>query len=253
MSAYRLLMTSDSIGRTPRRILTHRACFGLIGAGLVALALLVAWFALTRSNADGLSPSEEATLLQLARQQLAASLSGNGLLDVAASTVPARLRQQGAAFVSLAVDGALRGCMIDAFAPHEPLYANVLRNTQLAALQDARFTRIQPSEIDTVRIDISVVHDIASVSFENPDDLLSLITPILDGVILRIDDEIATYLPSVWETFPDPAEFLSQLCIKAGWPPERWMTEPYPQVETYRVSEFAESTEPDSAANSGHD
>jgi len=253
MSAYRLLMRSDDKVKTTRRIPARRIRFGLIGAALVSLALLIAWFALTRSDADDLSPSDEATLLQLARQQLAASLSGNGLIDVAASTVPARLRQQGAAFVSLSVDGALRGCMIDAFAPHEPLYANVLRNTQLAALQDARFIRIQPSEIDAVQISISVVHDIASVSFENPDNLLRLITPILDGVILRIDDEIATYLPSVWETFPDPAQFLSQLCVKAGWPPERWMTEPYPQVETYRVSEFAESTETGSAANSGHD
>jgi len=71
--------------------------------------------------------------------------------------------------------------------------------------------------------------------------LLERLTPEEDGVTLEIDGEIATYLPSVWQIFPEPAEFLSQLCVKAGWDANRWRTEPYPTAQTYHVFDFREA------------
>ncbi|MGD9099251.1 MAG: AMMECR1 domain-containing protein, partial [Anaerolineae bacterium] len=32
----------------------------------------------------------------------------------------------------------------------------------------------------------------------------------------------ATLLPSVWEKIPDPVEFVSTLCRKAGLPKDEW-------------------------------
>ncbi|TFH07610.1 MAG: AmmeMemoRadiSam system protein A [Candidatus Atribacteria bacterium] len=244
-SLYRLCMKRNNSPSPTAYAWRRVGLYAAMGAALVAVVVLGTWLLLPRSEAGGeLSTSDAAALLTLARAQLIASLSGDDLIDLDPSALPARIRTNGAAFVSLVVDGALRGCMIDQFEPHEPLYLNVLRNTEFAALADERFVRIQSSEMEGVRIEISVVYEIQSVAFDSPDELLDKLARAIAGVILRIDDEIATYLPSVWETFPDPTEFLTQLCIKAGWESGRWRIKPYPLVQTYRVSEFAESASP---------
>lgn len=205
-----------------------------------AIAVFVVWFFFIRPNVVELSPVEQAQLLDLARRQLVASLAGEDIIDVYASEISNRTMREGAAFVSLTVDGALRGCMIDRFEPHEPLFTNVLHNAQLAVLSDERFAVIVADEIENVRIKISIVYDIETVSFRTPDDLLKKLAPFVDGVILRIDEDLTAYLPSVWETFSDPDEFLSQLSIKGGWAADRWRTEPYPTIQTYQVYEFGE-------------
>lgn len=205
-----------------------------------ATAVFIVWFFFIRPDAFELSPAEQAQLLELTREQLIASVAGEDSIDVHLPDLSDRILREGAAFVSLTVDGVLRGCMIDQFEPHEPLVANVLRNVQLAVRPDERFSAIEKGEIEDVRIKISVVYDIEPLHFKNPDDLLDKLTPYVDGVILSIDEELSAYLPSVWETFPDPDEFLSQLSIKAGWNADRWRTEPYPDVRTYCVFEFGE-------------
>lgn len=208
---------------------------------LGAIGVLIVWFFVIRPNSVELSVVQQEQLLDLAREQLIASVAGEDLIDVYPPDLSDRILRDGAAFVSLTVDNVLRGCMIDRFEPHEPLVANVLRNVQLAVRSDERFAVIEEDEIEKVRIKISIVHDIETVRFEKPDDLLKKLTPFADGVILSIDEELSAYLPSVWETFPDPDEFLSQLSIKAGWDADRWRTEPYPTIQTYRVFEFGES------------
>jgi len=207
---------------------------------LICLSALFVWMFSLQSPTTELSLSEQQQLLEFARDQLIASTSGDDLIHVDLDTLPKAIRQHGAAFVSLTVDGNLRGCMIDQFEPHEPLITNVLRNTQYAVLADERFATVVNEEIEEVRVEISVVYDIVTLTFEGADNLLSQLTPSIDGVILRVGDEIATYLPSVWQLFPDSAEFLSQLCTKAGWEPNRWRFEPYPIVSTYRVFTFSE-------------
>lgn len=208
----------------------------IIGVIAVVLALLI----FLRPAPVEISPEEQAQLLALAREQLIASVAGEDLIPLEPDDVTERTQRLGAAFVSLTAGTELRGCMIDQFEPHEPLFVNVLHNVQLAVGSDDRFSAITEGEIEDVRIKISIVHKIKDVSFKTPVDLPNKLTPFIDGVILRIDEDIATYLPSVWEMFPDPAEFLSQLCIKAGWNPERWKTEPYPAIQTYHVYEFGE-------------
>ena len=208
---------------------------------LGAIAVFIAWFFFVRPNAVELTWSEQELLLGLAREQLMASVAGEGPIEALPPELTDRTLRDGAAFVSLTVDGALRGCMIDQFKPHEPLAVNILRNVELAVGSDARFSSITQEEIDDVRIKVSIVYDITTLTFGNPGNLLEKIDPNEDGVILEIDGEIAAYLPSVWQIFPDPAEFLTQLCIKAGWDSDRWRTEPYPSVRTFQVYEFGES------------
>jgi len=205
-----------------------------------AIAVFIIWFFVIRPNSVELSVAQQEQLLGLAREQLVASVAGEGSIDVYPPELSDRTLRDGAAFVSLTVDGALRGCMIDRFEPHEPLVSNVLRNVQSAVQSDERFAVIKEDEIEKVRIKISIVYDIETLRFDSPHDLEDKLTPFVDGVILSTDEELSTYLPSVWETFPDPDEFLSQLSVKAGWDADRWRTEPYPTIQTYRVYEFGE-------------
>lgn len=208
---------------------------------LGAVAVFAIWFFIIRPNTIELNWAEQEQLLGLAREQLAASVAGDGLIEIYTPELSDRILRDGAAFVTLTVDGALRGCMIDQFETHEPLVANVLRNVELAASADDRFPALSPDEISRTRITISIVHDIVTLVFGDEYELLDQLQPNQDGVILEVDESITTYLPSVWQTFPEPAEFLSQLCIKAGWDADRWRTEPYPTVQTYRVFEVAET------------
>jgi len=220
-----------------------RTCFVWVllagGATLLSLGLF-----LGRSTppSDGLDAAQQGMLLRLAREQLAAAAHGRGLLEVDATAFAPRLFRKEAAFVTLTIDRQLRGCMLDAFEAHEPLYRSVLRNTLLAATGDPRFSSVLPEEVDRIRIAISILSPPKELPFERPDDLLAALHPGIDGAILTAEDRTSTFLPTVWETFPDPSEFLSQLCEKAGLARDRWRSEPYPLLQTYRVLAFAESS-----------
>jgi AMMECR1 domain-containing protein len=58
-------------------------------------------------------------------------------------------------------------------------------------------------------------------------------------VILKIGDRTATFLPQVWEEFPDKQKFLSALSVKAGCKADAWQTDPM-SVFTYQVEAFKE-------------
>ena len=207
---------------------------------LAAIAILVIWYLFIRPGGEVLDAAERADLLRLAREQLTVAAAGGDLIEVDETVLSPRLVLPGSAFVSLSTDGELRGCMVDTFEAHESLYENVLRNTVLAASGDERFPAVTPEELDRIRIAISVLTPPLQVDFEHPNELSDQLKPGLDGVILTVDDATATYLPDIWETFPDPEEFLSHLCEKAGLSPERWREAPYPTIETYRAFRFEE-------------
>ena len=208
---------------------------------LTVVAVAVVWYLFIRPGTDGLDAGAKAELLQLAREQLVATASGDAdLIDVTESDLPPRLLLPGSAFITLSRDGELRGCMIDTFEEHEPLYRNVLRNTVLAARDDERFPPVTPEEVGGLRISVSVVAPPEPLAFHDPEDLLPRLDPGLDGVILTADGAMAAYLPDVWERFPDPEDFLGHLCEKAGLSADRWRQEPYPAIETFRVFGFEE-------------
>ncbi len=207
---------------------------------LGAIAVLLIWYFFIQPRSQELGPSDRTALLELAREQLIAAVNGDGAIEVDETTLPSRLLRPESAFVTLSADGALRGCMIDAFDAHEPLYRNVLRNTVLAATEDERFPAVAPEEIDDIRIAISVLTPPEPLEFADPDELIARLEPGVDGVILTVDEATSSYLPELWDTFPDPVDFLSRLCEKAGLAPDRWREAPYPVIETYRATRFEE-------------
>jgi len=207
---------------------------------LGAIAVFFIWYFFIQPDSQEIDASEQAELLRLAREQLVAVAAGGGTIEVDETTLPPRLLRLESVFVTLSVDDALRGCMVDSFEAHEPFYLNVLRNTILAASEDERFPVVTPEEVGDIRIAISLLASREELEFADSEELLAELNPGIDGVILSLGNATSSYLPNVWETFPDPAEFLSRLSEKAGLSPGRWREDPYPVIETYRVFRFEE-------------
>ncbi len=151
------------------------------------------------------------------------------------------LRAEGASFVTLTIDGDLRGC-IGALEPYQPLAADVREHAVAAALEDPRFPPVSRDELDRIKIEISRLTLPKRLEYTDAADLLSKLQPNVDGVIVRDGFRRATFLPQVWEKIPDKVDFMENLCYKMGEEPDVWRHK-HLEVLTYQVEEFQEETE----------
>jgi AmmeMemoRadiSam system protein B/AmmeMemoRadiSam system protein A len=127
----------------------------------------------------------------------------------------------GAAFVTLEKNGELRGC-IGSLAAYRPLDHDIAENAFAAAFRDPRFTPLSPEELDEIDISISVLTEPELMVFKSEEDLVAQIRPGVDGLILTEGQNRGTFLPSVWEHYPESAAFLNHLKMKAGLPSTYW-------------------------------
>jgi AmmeMemoRadiSam system protein A len=162
---------------------------------------------------DQLTPEEKQFLLKLARQSLENGVRGETLPAIDLETLSPRLRALGASFVTLTRLGDLRGC-VGALEPYQTLAEDVREHAVAAALDDYRFHPVKPHELPEIKIEISRLTIPVPLEFDHPEELHHRLRPGVDGVILRDGIRRATFLPQVWEKIPDPAMFLSQLCMK---------------------------------------
>ncbi len=108
-----------------------------------------------------------------------------------------------------------------------------------AAFQDPRFPPVTEVEIPDLRIEISRLTKPRKISYLSAEELLQLLTPGKDGVIIKDDSRRATFLPQVWDQLPDPETFLGRLCLKMGLNESAWMGSNL-DVEVYQVEKFGE-------------
>lgn len=178
-------------------------------------------------------------LLRLARQTIEKVVRTGGMPEISPAGLSSNLTEPKGCFVTLKKNGELRGC-IGHIRPQEPLYRAVMDNARSAALEDPRFRPVQPEELASIEIEISVLTVPQMLPFSSPEDLLRKLRPHVDGVVLTIGRRQATFLPQVWEQLPDKETFLAHLTAKAGLPPAAWR-DPLTQVLTYQVEAFRES------------
>ena len=188
---------------------------------------------------DKLSLEEQKILLRLAREALTLRVKGEKLPPLELSSLPPRLREEGASFITLTIRGELRGC-IGALEAYQPLAQDVREHAVAAALEDPRFPPVQERELGAIQIEVSRLTRPLPLKYKDGDDLLSKLKPHVDGVILRESlGRRATFLPQVWEKIPNPAEFLNHLCQKMGLNTDAWRTK-HLEALTYQVEEFHE-------------
>lgn len=184
------------------------------------------------------NPDEQRILLKIARDAIDAAVHAQPLPTISLDSLPPNLSKKGGTFVTLTIQGRLRGC-IGTLEAYQPVVLDVQEHAVAAALQDNRFPILQPSELPLINIEISVLTPKQPLTYTDSADLLEKLRPGIDGVVLQDGFRKATFLPQVWEKIPDPGSFLSQLCMKMGAPGNLWQKKPL-KISTYQVEEFHE-------------
>ncbi|MEJ2142116.1 MAG: AmmeMemoRadiSam system protein A [Gammaproteobacteria bacterium] len=178
------------------------------------------------------SDSQKETLLNLAKASIKHGLETGSPKPVNLNDYEPALREQAACFVTLQINNELRGC-IGSLEAYRPLIEDVADNAFAAAFRDPRFPRLVDSEYEHLHYHISVLDKPQPMSFSSEQELLQQIRPGIDGLVLHDKFNKGTFLPSVWESLPDPEDFLRHLKMKAGLSPSYWSDTI--QVERYTV------------------
>jgi len=171
-----------------------------------------------------------------------ASIAGRFGLHFSVRDGAAFLQEPGASFVTLKSRGQLRGC-IGSLSAHRNLLDDVRANACAAAFSDPRFSPLRFDELGMIRVEVSLLSALEPMSFRDQDDALAQIRPGIDGLMLEFGRYRGTFLPQVWESLPEPQNFLGELKRKAGLPADFW--EAGMRLSRYTVAKWAE---PDSAS-----
>jgi AmmeMemoRadiSam system protein A len=160
-------------------------------------------------------------LTELAINSIQHGLKTGKPLIIDLTEYPAELAEQRATFVTLHRQHQLRGCigMLDAV---RPLAVDIAENAFSAAFKDPRFPPLEAHELSDLDIHLSILTLAEPMSFTSEQDLLKQLQIGTDGLILVEGYRRGTFLPSVWESLPEPERFLRHLKQKAGLAPDYW-------------------------------
>ncbi len=183
-----------------------------------------------------LAVTEQTTLLQIAARSIRAGLEQGQTYQPELEGLSPALRRSGASFVTLELDGRLRGCigMLEAV---RPLARDVAENAHAAAFRDPRFPPLRDAEYPQLALEISILGPAEALQFASEAELLQQLVPFEDGLILEDHGRRGTFLPTVWESLPRPEQFLAQLKQKAGLPADYWSDSL--RVWRYRTQSFS--------------
>jgi AmmeMemoRadiSam system protein A len=145
------------------------------------------------------------------------------------------LDRPGATFVTLKLDGELRGC-IGSLEARRALSADVRANAVAAAFHDPRFRPLTALEFEATLVEVSLLSSAEPVTVADEADLLLQLRPGVDGLVLEYGHRRSTFLPQVWESLPEPRNFLGALKKKAGLDADFWSAEL--RIKRYSVAKW---------------
>lgn len=144
----------------------------------------------THSNELKFSDEEAEKLISIARTSIRSMLFDNKELNINPENLPADFKKKLGAFVTLKIDGKLRGC-IGVFAPSDPLYKVVSQMALASAFEDSRFSPLTKTDFEKIEIEISVLGPLKKISNINE------IVLGKDGIYIKKDFRSGTMLPQV--------------------------------------------------------
>ena len=183
------------------------------------------------------SGDERRQLLEVAFHAVEHGVSQGTPAAVPLSAYQDRLRIPCATFVTLNHNQRLRGC-IGSLEAVRPLVEDVNANAFAAAFRDPRFPPVGEGELAGLAISISVLTDPAPVAAASEQHLLDQLRPGIDGLILQLGNRRGTFLPAVWQSLPEPRDFLRQLKLKSGLAVDYWSADL--QVWRYSVESITD-------------
>ena len=188
-----------------------------------------------------LSDANRDQLINVAAGAIRIGLSKGHRPKVDIRTFNNTLTAIGASFITLDLDGRLKGC-IGTLQAKRPLVVDVAWNAYAAAFEDKRFTPVTADEQSRLAIGVSVLGMPAALTFTSEDDLVSQLRPRVDGLILQDGDHRGTFLPQVWQQIPQPGAFLARLKSKVGLKPDHWSDDL--KAWRYTTETFSRSASP---------
>lgn len=164
---------------------------------------------------------DRSTLLSAAHAAIVHGHTHGQPMAIQLEQFSAALQAPRASFVTLKINHALRGC-IGTLEAWRPLIIDVAANAFAAANKDPRFKPVSADEIPLLTLHISILTEPEIIQVASEESLIKQLRPGIDGLIIQEGPHRSTFLPSVWESLPAPRDFLSQLMLKAGLPPQYW-------------------------------
>ena len=143
-----------------------------------------------------------------------------GVAEARALDHPA-LERPGATFVTLMLEDELRGC-VGSLEPRRALSADVGANAVAAAFRDPRFPPLAAREFPSTSVEVSLLSPQEALAFADEDEFVRQLRHGVDGIVLSHGHHRATFLPQVWETLPEPRQFVAALKRKAGLREDFW-------------------------------
>jgi len=168
-----------------------------------------------------LTGKDRSALSEIAKQSIQHGLLHHQSLPITDSILSPALSKPGASFITLFYHQQLHGC-IGSLSACRPLAEDVAENAFAAAFRDPRFLPLRTVEADDIEIHLSVLGNPVDLVFRDEAELLQLLEPGIDGLILLEGSLRSTFLPSVWEQLPKKPDFLRQLKRKAGLAADYW-------------------------------
>ncbi|MEO8674704.1 MAG: AmmeMemoRadiSam system protein A [Casimicrobiaceae bacterium] len=147
------------------------------------------------------------------------------------------LGHPGATFVTLMLEGELRGC-VGSLEPRRALSVDVGANAIAAAFRDPRFPPLAARELSSTAVEVSLLSPQEALVFADEYDFVRQLRRGVDGIVLEHGLHRATFLPQVWETLPAPRQFVAALKRKAGLREDFWA--PDVKVARYTVTKWKE-------------
>jgi hypothetical protein len=191
-----------------------------------------------------LTDQEGKFLIQLARNTVTEYLESRKTLKPPKET-PRKLFEPCGVFVTISSiqhgEKALRGCIGYPYAT-STLVEAVIDSAINASTQDPRFEPMTAEELDKVVFEVSVLTPPEPVSASNPKEYIKKIKVGEDGLIIERGYRKGLLLPQVpieWGWCEE--EFLCQCCMKAGLPPDSWLTKDA-KISKFKAIIFEEQT-----------
>lgn len=162
-----------------------------------------------------LSTEEKELLLLAARESIKAHF-GKSNIPKADYNIHPNLKLKAGAFVTLKINGELRGC-IGFITSEQPLFETICEAARHAAFQDPRFLPLSAKELDLITIEISVLSPLKKISDYNEINIGE------HGLLVEEGHYHGLLLPQVAvEHNLSREQFLSSVCMKAGLPQDYW-------------------------------
>jgi AmmeMemoRadiSam system protein A len=148
------------------------------------------------NHADGsessftITAEEKKQLFAIAKGSIQSMLNHNGIFAIDEKSIPENLKKPMGAFVTLKINGVLRGC-IGRFISSEPLFKVVQESAISSAFEDPRFSPITKNEYKNTEIEITVIGPLKRIKNINE------IVLGKHGIYIKKDNRSGTMLPQV--------------------------------------------------------